>query len=263
MSKKTPEENAPSTAVSPEAAAPPQLPAVLSPEATAFFQILERAARDPSVDVGKMKALLEMKEGVENREAEKAWALAMQATQAEILPVAKNAQNAHTKSKYAKLEKVDEAIRPIYTKHGFSISYGSREPKGQQHVRVVCHVSHIGGYSKEFELEGRLDTTGSQGASNKTEIQGMGSSVSYLRRYLLLMIFNVVMEGEDADGNGKAPLISADQSMQIDAQLQLYDDTYKKKFLDYMRVGKVTEILARDFKRAMNALDAKAKEIKK
>ena len=45
-----------------------------------------------------------------------------------------------------------------------------------------------------------MDDKGPQGAPNKTGIQGMGSTWSYLQRRLLAMIFNIRIVGEDQDG---------------------------------------------------------------
>jgi hypothetical protein len=40
-----------------------------------------------------------------------------------------------------------------------------------------------------------------RGSPNKTAIHGFGSAMSYGRRYLLLLIFNLAMRHEDNDGN--------------------------------------------------------------
>lgn len=243
---------------------PAQVPG-LSPETSAMLAMIERAARDPSVDVEKMRAMMDLKDHVMDKDAERAWALAMMEAQKEIVPVVKSAENKHTQSKYAKLEKVDAAIRPIYTKHGFSISYGTGVPAKTGNVKVLCFVTHKDGHTKQFELEGELDTSGSQGKANKTGIQGLGSSVSYLRRYLVCMIFNVVMKDEDNDGNASGkpqPTITEAQVMEIDAEVNLYPPEYRTKFLDYMKVEKIPDILARDYKKAKNALAAKADAVR-
>ena len=42
-----------------------------------------------------------------------------------------------------------------------------------------------------------LDTSG-----GKSALQGVGSTNSYLRRYIACNIFNIVVVGDDDDGNG-------------------------------------------------------------
>jgi hypothetical protein len=54
---------------------------------------------------------------------------------------------------------------------------------------------------RKYHLDGALDDAGKDGTKNKTGIQAMGSTVSYLRRYLVCMIFNVSTD-DDNDGNG-------------------------------------------------------------
>src|ERR1700761_8151430 len=84
--------------------------------------ILE-AARDPQVDAAKLTALWELAKSIEARDAENAFNRSMMAAQAEMKPILKDSENEQTHSKYAKLEKIDRAIRPIYTKHGFALSF--------------------------------------------------------------------------------------------------------------------------------------------
>ena len=128
----------------------------------------------------------------------------MAAAQAEMMPVIRDATNVHTSTKYAKLEKIDGAMRPIYTRHGFSVRFGSDVSPREGFIRIVCTVSH-GDYSETNYLDAPPDTTGSKGLANKTPVQAVGSSVSYLRRFLLTMVFNIVLADEDDDGEGGTP----------------------------------------------------------
>jgi len=182
-----------------------------TPEAAAnnIVAVIERAATNPDVDIEKMERLLAMQERIMDREAEMAFNDALNQCQRDIPTVFKAAQNADNKSRYAKLEAVDEAIRPFYVKHGFSLSFGSRSAEGG--VTVTCKVSHRGGHSREYELTGALDSTGMKGGATKTAIQGLGSSVSYLRRYLTCMIFNVILTDEDNDGQAVEQFLSPTQ----------------------------------------------------
>jgi hypothetical protein len=127
---------------------------------------------------------------------------ALAAAQAEIQPIARDAWNDQTKSKYAKLEKIDIAIRPILTRHGFTCEFDSEDIEGGEE-RVVLFVSHIAGHVKRFHLDAPPDTVGFQGTPNKTPLHGLGSVVSYLRRYLKCMAFDLVTF-DDNDGN-RAP----------------------------------------------------------
>jgi len=237
---------------------------------TAFLQMIAAASRDPQVDVEKMQKLLEMRERLLAKEAETAFNVSMRAAQSEIGPVFRDAENPHTKSRYAKLEAIDAKIRPVYVRHGFSLTFNSAPPAKEGAARILCDVLHSGGHSKHYELEGELDVAGAKGTSNKTSIQGLGSSVSYLRRYLTLMIFNLVMSNEDDDGMGVgrgtgAGVLSLDQATHIhDLMTECkMDADSQRKFYAFIGsdAANVEQIRIGDYDRAVQALRKKLNKV--
>lgn len=169
-----------------------------------FESAIIRAARDESIDIAKLQALLDMQRRVEQDRSIRMFNTAMAGAQAEMLPVARDAVNTHTKSRYARLATIDAQMRPIYTHHGFSVRYGSQPCPREGWSRITITVAHSGGHWEENYLDAPPDSEGQKGTANKTAIQGIGSSVSYLRRYLLCMAFNIVLSDDidpDDDGN--------------------------------------------------------------
>ena len=168
---------------------------------------IDRAARDPEFDVQKFGELLRMQREVEHDQARKAFNRAMADAQAEMLPVVRGAQNKHLGNKYAKLEDIDRGMRPIYTKYGFSVRYGSAPAPREDVIRLTCTVAHAAGYFEENYLDAPLGNPGSQGGRTATTpVQSVGSAVTYLRRYLLGMVFNIVLaDDEDDDGEAHPP----------------------------------------------------------
>jgi hypothetical protein len=150
---------------------------------------------------------LRIQREVMREQAQREFNQAMADVQTEMGQVLKDATNTHTGSAYARLESIDREIRPVYTRHGFSVRFGSEPSPHEGWIRITCTVSHRGGYSETNHLDAPPDSAGSQGRSNKTPVQAVGSSVSYLRRYLTVMVFNIVLAGldDDDDGNGGAP----------------------------------------------------------
>lgn len=173
-----------------------------TPEPTSLLNVIERASRDSSVDVAKLESLLQMQERVMRAQAKQVFTEALSAVAAELEPVARDARNTHTNTRYARLESIDAVLRPIYSRHGFSISYGSPPPTaaGAGLVHVTCTVSHEGGHSETLGLAAPVDATGTGGKVSKTGVQAIGSTVTYLRRYLLTMAFNVTFIDDDDDG---------------------------------------------------------------
>lgn len=225
-----------------------------------FMEVIAAASRDPQVDISKMKELLAMKERIDAQAASTAFNVAMRDAQAEIPAVLRDSQNEHTRSRYAKLEAIDAQIRPIYTRHGFSLSFNS-PTTDDSGVTVSCTAFHASGHSRDYQLSGSLDGAGSQGKSNKTNIQALGSTVTYLRRYLTCMIFNVVLTNEDNDGNvGKsATAITQEQADNVEcliSELGL-DPKALTNFLTIMEAKTVREIKADRYRQAMTLLQAK------
>lgn len=231
-----------------------------APPADAVLAIIAQASRDPQVDVSKLQILLEMRERVMAKEAEGAFYRAMKSAQAEMVPIVRNAINAQTQSRYATLEQVDIAIRPIYTRHGFALT--SDSPLSEGHgVTVSTTAMHEAGHARTYRLNGSLDTTGPQGKANKTEMHGLGSSISYLRRYLKLMIFDLVLTNEDNDGNGREKLLDEQQANSILDMLNACDikpnTPSMKSFLGLADATRLATIRAVSYDRLMQALQSK------
>jgi hypothetical protein len=232
-------------------------------EGGAFLAMLAQAARDPSVDVAKMQAIMDMCERQRARVAETEFSEAMGQAQSEMGAITRDGVNEFNKSRYARLETIDAKIRPIYTRHGFSLSFNTAEPKNPGSMRVVCDVMHRAGHTKRYELEGELDTSGSGGKANKTGIQALGSSSSYLRRYLTLMVFNLVLSNEDNDGNKTDPgWLSEIQLKNVNEKIAACEmqPAALTAFLKFAEANSVREIRALAYDRVMAALRAKEKQ---
>ena len=179
-------------------------------ETTALIQAIERAAINPAVDVEKMERLFALQERMLARNAELAFNESMRATQEEMPKIYRNKENKQTQSYYADLERIADAVIPCYTKHGFSLSYGTEDCPIAGSLRITCLVSHIAGHSRIYKADVALDMTGMKGTANKTATHGFGSTMSYGRRYLVLMIFNLTLTNEDNDGNTGSPEAPSD-----------------------------------------------------
>lgn len=178
---------------------------VAAGESNAILQVIMRGATDAAVDIDKMERLMRMHEQIVERQARAAFNAAMVRVQRDIGPIVRDAENDHTKSRYARLETISAGISPIYTREGFSLSFGTEPCPIPGYVRIFCDALHEFGHTQRYHLDLPLDGAGTHGRTNKTAIQAHGSTFSYGRRYLTVMIFNVSLSGEDDDGNGGFP----------------------------------------------------------
>lgn len=103
-------------------------------------------------------------------------------------PALKDSTNPHFKSKYADLTSVWEACRDALTKNGLSVSQVTDFEGEATFIRTI--LLHSSGEM----LEGKYPLRPVQNTP-----QGMGSAISYARRYALAAMVGVV--ADDDDGN--------------------------------------------------------------
>ena len=205
-----------------------QLP--VQSESAAVISMIERAARDPSVDIDKLKQLMTMRQEIEAAAAEKTFNISMRAAQAEMGRVRADATNKQTSSKYATYAAMDRVLRPIYVKHGFSLSFDEADSPKPDHIRVLCYVSHEGGHTRTYHKDMPADGKGAKGGDVMTKTHAAGAAASYGMRYLLKGIFNIAIGEDDQDGN--MPLdnsaISDEQIAMIEKALEIKDCTEER-----------------------------------
>ena len=166
------------------------------------------AALDRGVSPEELSQWMDLEKRFKKEVAEKAYIAAMNRCHQRMPIVVRDAENRQTSSRYARLETVANGIKPIYAEEGFTLEFSEAESHLPNHRRIECEVQHVGGHAKRFHLDSPIDDVGAKGASNKTAVQGLGSMISYLRRYLTLMIFNITIADTDNDGNGAGSTIS-------------------------------------------------------
>ena len=120
-------------------------------------------------------------------------AAALSKAQAQMQTAKKGAENPHFRSKYADLASVWEACRAALTAHGLSVLQSPRMT--------------FNGTTGLVEVETRLMHSSGQWMADtitvpvsKLDAQGVGSAVTYARRYALAAFVSVAPD--DDDGNG-------------------------------------------------------------
>lgn len=176
-----------------------QLPAV-SAEHTALLSMIERVCTDPSADISKLEKMLDMQERILNRNAEQAFAADFAAMQCELPRIARNGKIEIKKdgriiqsTAFAKLEDINDGIRPTLQKYGFGVSFSVEQ--GQGGITVTAKLLHRLGHSEKTSITLPIDNSGS-----KNSVQGNGSTISYGKRYSICALLNI-STGDDTDGN--------------------------------------------------------------
>lgn len=221
-----------------------------------LLQIIERAARDQSIDIDKMERLMAMHERMVARNAESEFNAAMQACQAEMRRIAADAENPQTRSDYASYGKLDQTLRPIYTRHGFSLSFSDGETAKQDYVRVVCTIRHRAGHKETHWKDMPADGKGAKGGDVMTKTHAAGAAQTYGMRYLLKGIFNVAIGEDDTDGNEPEECVTEQQVADLEALITEVKAN-KAAFLKYIKVQSLGDIYARNYSHVVKLLEAK------
>ena len=233
--------------------------------------MIERMAINPDFDVAKMQALLDIRnqELVRldeqhqlelTRKAKQEFAADYVLMSAKLPLIAKSKRNEHTKSKYAALEDINQEIRPILGSHGFSITADITE-QTKESISVEVTLLHKGGHEKSLKLTLPIDSKGSGGNANKTEIQGIASSITYAKRVAICALLNI-STGDDVDGNAvREDKIATFQ--QREAIAALYRQLPADKQEDFTsKFGGIAEIKMKDVNIVIAALNKVINQLK-
>jgi len=224
-------------------------------ESTAIISMIERAARDPSVDIDKMERLMLMQERIFDRNAKSAYSAALAQMQPELPAIKERGgikdRGGKVQSTYALWEDINTAIKPVLAAHGFAISFRISHPEGC--IAVTGVLSHKDGHSEETTIHLPHDGSGSKNA-----VQAVGSSTSYGKRYTASALLNLTSYGDDDDGyhGGNSETISSDQAETVRA-LAVEVKADINKFLNFFRAESISDLAAKDYDRAIGMLNAK------
>lgn len=173
--------------------------------AASLMQVIASAASNPSVDIEKMERLIDLQIQVEKRHAEVAFAESFAEMQPELPVITMNGAIVHkgqTISEFSDWPNINKVIAPILSRHGFSISF---KPAESNKTAVTGILRHKLGHKEEATLDLPTDTSGAKNA-----VQAVGSSLTYGKRYVGVLMLNLTIEGEDDDGSSAAPKIKVE-----------------------------------------------------
>lgn len=222
-------------------------------EATRLLAVIANAVANPACDVDKMERLLAMQQAVMKQQREAAFMAALSRLQAKLPQIERHGEiivKGQLRSRYAKAEDIDAVIRPMLNEEGFAFSFDSEPLVDGKAIRLSCKLSHKDGHSETKYLLLPIDAS-----DYRSSVQNVGSTVSYGRRQLIKMHLNIIERDEDTDGNEVA-FITEKQVLDLDALISELKAN-KDGFLSFMGVKKLEEISARDYQKAVNALEVK------
>ena len=223
--------------------------------------LLSRAI-DKGIGADELAKLTALVEHWQAQRAKEVFNIALNDVQKELPIVVKDAENPHTRSKFARLETVQKVCRPVFSKPGFALVFGTKDCPLAEHVRITCDVRHIGGHVEVYQADIPLDGKGSQGkASAMNAPQATGSTYSYGQRYLLKLIGNVTIANEDNDANGSNQEIATSQANILKDMLRECPEGTEAGLCKWLNVPTVDEIPASRFKEVEEILAKKKTKV--
>lgn len=235
------------------------LPTLAAPPApTSLLPAIISLAKDATVDVAKLEALLRMQAEMEARQAKQEAIDAFTLLSGELPRVKKNGTiQMGTKGSipFAKWDDIDKVIRPLLVKHGFTLSFNSAAKDGGGLV-VTGELMHRSGHVRSAQIPLALDA-----GPGRNNLQAMGSTLSYGKRYCAEMLLNIVREGDDDDGNkGGTAFVTAEQVEELQGLIE-ETMTDEQRFLATVGVVHIGEIPQGAFAMAKNLLLTKRKKV--
>lgn len=121
-------------------------------------------------------------------------AKALLAVQRELVPASKDATNPFTRSRYATLNSVMEACREALLTHGIwltQLPVPAPPELGPGHIGLLTKLTH----AESGQWQGSLTVV----PLPKADPQGMGSAITYARRYALTAMLGMITEDDDGE----------------------------------------------------------------
>ena len=225
-------------------------------ESEALLQFIKKSAVDHTVDTDKLQTVVNLYNQQRERQTETEFFDAMSAAQSSMDPVRRDCYNPQTKSRYASYAALDAKIRPIYSRHGFALSFNTAETSAADLLVVTC-VCAKGGHKEHYRFPVPVSSKGPQGKEFMTPTHAQMSAKTYGMRALLGMIFNIATIDDDGNAAGAGPTVSAEQLIELEALLE-QTKTDIDRFCAFLRITELGALPASRFAEAKKALKLKA-----
>lgn len=234
----------------------PMVPAPVVQQPESLLPAIIELAKDKSVDVNKLEALLGMQAKMEGRQAEKEAIEAFARMSASLPRVKKNGtislgKDQHGKSKgeiaFATWSDMDRVLRPALAAEGFTLSFNSAPREGGGLV-VTGELMHRSGHVRSATIPLPLD----QGPG-RNNLQAVGSTLSYGKRYLAEMLCNIVRDDDDDGLKGGMAFITNDEADEL-RDLMAKTKTNEERFCGIFNVAHLGELPQANLTAARNLL---------
>ena len=206
-----------------------------------------------------IRTLVQLKREEDAIQARREFLQAFNAFQQECPPIPKDKVSRQTLKSggvreipYAGLDTVHRVARPLLIKHGFSLSWDSKEIEGGK-LAVTCTLGHIGGHERSATAV--VAPARDDRVMNATQL--CGSTTAYGERYSELLVLGMATT-DDTNGTSPQDAMPLEEDQVADLEMLLAEtNANREKFLDWVGAASVPQIKQGDFDRAVTMLKRK------
>ncbi len=142
--------------------------------------------------------------------------------QGEMGKAIKGSTNPYFRSRYADLETVVNATMAAFHANGFAVlQLNDKDSEGHYVETKLLHATGTEFSSKVYLV------------MDKNDMQGLGSAITYARRYGLLGMAGIAPEDDDGNAavsNKRGPSMELDLDARVDAAIEFYQNCTSEKF---------------------------------
>jgi len=169
----------------------------------AMIQLAFQTAIERGEGLQVVDRILEQQKWMMQHNEEEAFNAALRRIQDKLKPITKRGFNPDTHSKFADARDIDKAIQSLLQEERMVLSFQPEPHPVPDMVRIVGVLS-LGAYSKHYPLDMPADGKGAKGGGVMSRTHATGSAITYGKRYLKNMIFDLQFKETDDDGNAAA-----------------------------------------------------------
>jgi len=227
-----------------------------------FLALIEKVALNPEIDAEKLKVIVGLKLQLEDRAAEKAFDAAMQEAQKEVQALRWDKINRESNnSRWVSFPKIDDMLKPIREKFGFSESFGVEKelpaPNLMMMYSDVTYKGPEGTHRRRFHLPMSISGEGPKGNGVMTAAQAVGNGCSLGMRYIEKMVWKIPMlvDKDDNDGNPISRAISDVERVNLEKMMK--DDSQARRdwFLKQFGIQDLSELPRTKYQSAVDKIN--------
>jgi ERF superfamily protein len=183
-----------------------------TPNAMQQLQVALEAAISQGSAMDVVTTILDHQKWMIQHSEEQAFNETLKRIQKRLKSIPKRGWNPETKSKFATSEDIDKEIQTLLDEENMTLSFRPAVAERVDEVLIIGLLS-LGAYTREYPLNMPADGKGAKGGGVMSRTHATGAAITYAKRYLKNMIFDLRFDETDDDGNGAG--ISNDQGFEL------------------------------------------------